>query len=1744
MRTALLLALAALLAPPLRAQTARELTTPAFYGGDGKDRIKATFYLPNQAVADSTGRIYVADGLDCVVRVISSTGAVSTLAGSPGDCFEQDGTGSAARFDLVRALALDEARGFLYVAGTNIRRVTVATGQVATVGSSAGINNRALALDPTGTLLYIGNSGEVDVMVLAGSTALRIAGAGFLNTGNVDGSSATARFADIYGLALDTAGANLYLTDFANGFVPSCKVKRLVLASSVTATLAGGSCGSDADGTGNAADFVAPYGIALDSAGANLYVADSQFTNPSGTVTHGHTLRRLVIASSAVTTVAGLSTVRGEDDGAAARFNQPRGLSRIPGTGDVLIADAVNGKVRRYHVAGSSVSTAAGYSPQDPGSLSDALFVGNPTSSNPGEPSLAFARDAASNVYVADGGAHLVRMVSSTGAVTTLAGLAHVAGFADGTGAAARFNTPSGIAVDPAGTTVYVADRLNQRVRRIDVASKAVATVAGSGTNSSADGAGAGASFRGPKALALDRGGSVLYVAEDLAVRSVVLASSQVVTVAGSGGTSGTADGAGAAARFRKLYNMALSTSGAALYLVDRDANANAVRSLVLASSQVATPFVDASFSRVSFLGVAIDTLGANAYLTATSVCSGNCTDFSLYQLRLGTGKVKANTVSLPVPARVSLGVFELGVDTTPVYGLLGASGPAPFNALVRIGALPANAAPNQPTLSSPADAATIGTSTATFKWTASDPDPAPLCALHYVVELATRPDFTPRTVYDSSVSSAGFTGSLFSGAIPDGDNFNCPNGAFTAQFTASASSPLPAGLTYWRVRSWDGQDYSPYSNGRTLNVVPPPGAPTAFAGAAQSTGSILWTWTDNSSNETGFKVLSTTGALAQVSPSLPADTTAWAQGGLLANTSYQNYVQAFNAVGTSSSAAAARFTSAFPSSGTAVANVQFSSLSVSWALNGNPAATVFYLERSTDNSSYAQVSSGAVASYADSGLFDNTTYFYRVRAANGDGVLTAYDGPVSTRTRSSGDATAPAAVTNLAAARGGPSGTVVLTWTAPADPDNNPLTGQYAIQASTYAAAFATADATVLIATSAVVPGAAQGVTLTNLILGATYFVRLFAADSVPNWSPVSNGATAQASLGGIVSAAVPAWNAPYGRFNPMARDSAGNLYAAYVRFTGLTGSTQVFVSRSADAGLTWADIGAGPIAPANGYEQANPVLAIDGANILYALWEGKDAAFPGDTQIRWARYSGAAWSAPGNVSSDAGYAQNSPSVAVDGANAVHAVWRGTTPGDPTAPQVRYAKYSAGAWSAPVVVSEVANYAQGEPSLALDPAGNAHVVWYGGDAGNATNAQVKYSKLAAGVWSAWVNIAPIANGIEAHPAAAVDAAANVHVLWSGADPGNAGPNWQIKYASFTAAAGSWAAWSNIAPTSGFAELFPTLAIDAGGALNALWQGSDTASPSVTQIKYARRVGGVWSAFSNKTLDPAANQQWPALRWAQFDQNGGPLSWLWRDQGGPYIRADPDDGVPMGPGTPSVARGASVAAGRASVLSVAAPGGAWSATVSVPDGAFPVGTALSVDAGAALPAPPPGAGWSPAGSGLAVSAGGLQPARPIALELDAAPGRLAARAGEAELQLARWDPAAGWLPLPTRRDGARGTLRAETDHLSLFGLFARVSASGLGSVVVFPVPWKPGSGGPYDSPAGRAGPVFGNLPSEAVISIYAIDGALVRRLSHAGGALEPWDGNNAAGRPVASGVYVAVIESGGDAVKKRVVVIR
>ena len=287
-------------------------------------------------------------------------------------------------------------------------------------------------------------------------------------------------------------------------------------------------------------------------------------TNTNGTATSAPAA--LVVSYPlVVTTLAGSAGNSGSTDGTgtAARFTDPADVT-VDGAGNVYVSDTNDFTIRKITPAGT-VTTLAGQAGArgSTDGTASAARFNHPT---------GIAVDGAGNVYVADTDNETIRKITAAGVVTTVAGQAGRTGSADGTGTAAQFASPSDVNVDTAGN-LYVADADNNTIRRITPAG-VVTTFAGvAGASGSTDGTGAGARFSSPEGVTVDSAGN-LYVADtnNQTIRKITPAGA-VTTLAGAVGLSGGADGPSSVARFQDPSDLTVDGVGN-IYVADTDNHA------------------------------------------------------------------------------------------------------------------------------------------------------------------------------------------------------------------------------------------------------------------------------------------------------------------------------------------------------------------------------------------------------------------------------------------------------------------------------------------------------------------------------------------------------------------------------------------------------------------------------------------------------------------------------------------------------------------------------------------------------------------------------------------------------------------------------------------------------------------------------------------------------------------------------------------------------------------------------------------------------------------------------------------------------------------------------------------------------------------------------------------------------------------------------------------------------------------
>lgn len=317
------------------------------------------------------------------------------------------------------------------------------------------------------------------------------------------------------------------------------------------------------DATGTTSKFKAPTGVCISPDGAFLYVADYS----------GHRIRKINVSTKAVTTVAGSGTSGYSDaTGTAAMFSYPSGLC-ISGDGNILyVSDYGNSCIRKIVLATQIVTTLAGN-----GNFAYADNVNGLSASFNSPTDIVNGHDSV--LYISDTENHLIRKYNlSTTSVTTIAGMAGVGGFQNGTGNMAAFRFPKGMALSEDGSTLYIADNGNNMIRAIATATGTVSTVAGEGTQGFADNAdGSLAKFNAPNGVSIVPGNvALLFVADNgnHRIRKINMLTTEVSTIAGTGAVppaSTYGDNViGLNAKFFYPTNLTVSPDAKDIYVADQ----------------------------------------------------------------------------------------------------------------------------------------------------------------------------------------------------------------------------------------------------------------------------------------------------------------------------------------------------------------------------------------------------------------------------------------------------------------------------------------------------------------------------------------------------------------------------------------------------------------------------------------------------------------------------------------------------------------------------------------------------------------------------------------------------------------------------------------------------------------------------------------------------------------------------------------------------------------------------------------------------------------------------------------------------------------------------------------------------------------------------------------------------------------------------------------------------------------------
>jgi len=574
------------------------------FSGDGGSALKASLSQPAGVTLDNVGNLFIADyGNNRIRRVDVASGLITTVAGGgvcSFICILGDGNlATRALLDGPRGIAVDSS-GNLFIADTfnnRVRKVTVGTGIITTLAGSGvfgGVGGfggdggpavlaaldqpNGIALDVAGNV-YVADTNNNRVRRIHGLTRViaTVAGTGPAGFGGDGGAAVAATLSAPSGLAIDGVG-NIFVADSNNG-----RIREIAGGTGIISTVAGNGCTTSGqgvcslgdDGSATNAYLSNPIGIAVDDLG-------NQFIPDEG---NGR-IRQVDAGSGNITTFAGSGT---GDGGLAtlASFFSPGSVAG-DSAGDLFIAE--RGRIRRVDAATRIITTISQSGQRVAVDNAGNLFIADSNSvwridANTGAVTTSFqglvfgiAVGLAGDLYVVDQYDNCVWLVKAgTQTAIRVAGTGNFAdnnSFGDGGPAvSAHLYHPSAAAVDTLGN-LFIADTSNQRIRRVDVATGVITTVAGTGVkNFSGDGGLAtSATLADPLGVYVDGAGN-LFIADSLnhRIRRVDHATRIITTFAGSGPTGsgkGSFSGDGSAANSATLNfpgALALDNNGSLL---------------------------------------------------------------------------------------------------------------------------------------------------------------------------------------------------------------------------------------------------------------------------------------------------------------------------------------------------------------------------------------------------------------------------------------------------------------------------------------------------------------------------------------------------------------------------------------------------------------------------------------------------------------------------------------------------------------------------------------------------------------------------------------------------------------------------------------------------------------------------------------------------------------------------------------------------------------------------------------------------------------------------------------------------------------------------------------------------------------------------------------------------------------------------------------------------------------------------
>lgn len=529
----------------------------AGFTGDAEPAVTASLNFPTGLALDERGNLFITDsGNNRIRRVDADSSVITTFAGN-GNANEDKDNVVATETSLTNpfGLTIDKA-GNLYmlqIESFRVRRIDANTKIISTFAGSgrpgvsmdgeqakqANLIPIAIAMDNQDNLLIVDTNAEprADNILISNRIRRVDSQTGVLSTvaGNAcnpfrslncsfnDGDLAT-RTSLISPLSVTTdTNGNIFIAD-------ETKIKMVDATTGVIKTIAGNGTrvlrADNGDGRAAIDATIFPINLAVSQEGS-LFVVDGGYDQ----------IRQVDFSTGIINRIAGI----GIGDGQLAKASKlvaPTGLN-IDADGNLLIADTFHHLVRQVDSSTGIITTIAGTGRN--GFNGEGKLALDTDLSEP----IAVVTDVKGNVFILEKSNRVRRIDALTSVVTTVVGNG-IAGFKGDTGSAinAQLNSPSSMVIDSVGN-LFIADTLNQRIRKVDAQTKIITTIAGNGQiGFSGDGGQAvNASLNNPAGLALDSNNNLLIADDNNRIRSLNLQSGIITTIAGSGKIGFKGDG-------------------------------------------------------------------------------------------------------------------------------------------------------------------------------------------------------------------------------------------------------------------------------------------------------------------------------------------------------------------------------------------------------------------------------------------------------------------------------------------------------------------------------------------------------------------------------------------------------------------------------------------------------------------------------------------------------------------------------------------------------------------------------------------------------------------------------------------------------------------------------------------------------------------------------------------------------------------------------------------------------------------------------------------------------------------------------------------------------------------------------------------------------------------------------------------------------------------------------------------------